>query len=450
MKLKFLYILVIAMVSIVVCSNEIERPSTEHNVYFRGTDYEVNVYKVFGRKDGNTMLIVGGIQGDEPGGFLSADLYADLKLTRGNMTVIPRANFKSIIHQNRGVDGDMNRRFHRNSIELEMDKVVSLINGYMEEADVFLHLHDGWGFHHPEYVSKGRNPERFGQSIIIDTDEFICDNKDVLHLKDTALAALKEINHHIENEKYHMHLFNTDTYAKNSKFPGMLKTATWYALREHCIPSFAVETSKNLPTVGMKIFHHNIAINAFMELFNIIPAQLPIFLIAPVFDYAMISINGDPVFSRNGDIINVNKFDEIRIKHIESNYNRGLSCDIVGYGDTNDYDKTIKIRGETRVIFRKDYEKIGEIYIKLKDKKGCNFFAFIIKINGSFQLVKNGETVVVKKGDILELLEGFGNEDYIEEVFLNFKGYVPPNIGYNDGNDKGYPIKIDSHFMTKF
>lgn len=88
----------------------------------KGTDYEVNVYKVFGRKDGNTMLVVGGIQGDEPGGFLSADLYADLKLARVNMTVIPRANFKSIIHQNRGVDGDMNRRFTEIVLNLRWTK----------------------------------------------------------------------------------------------------------------------------------------------------------------------------------------------------------------------------------------------------------------------------------------------------------------------------------------
>ena len=39
------------------------------------------------------MLIIGGIQGDEPGGFLSADSYADIKLDKGNLIVIPRTNF---------------------------------------------------------------------------------------------------------------------------------------------------------------------------------------------------------------------------------------------------------------------------------------------------------------------------------------------------------------------
>ncbi|MBF0529637.1 MAG: hypothetical protein HQK55_10275, partial [Deltaproteobacteria bacterium] len=52
----------------------------EHTTYFRDTPYELNVYKIRGRKDGPTMMIIGGIQGDEPGGFLSADLYTDMAL----------------------------------------------------------------------------------------------------------------------------------------------------------------------------------------------------------------------------------------------------------------------------------------------------------------------------------------------------------------------------------
>lgn len=44
-----------------------ERPSSEHNVYFEGTDYELNVYKIYGRKDGKTMLIVG--RGTSPEAF---------------------------------------------------------------------------------------------------------------------------------------------------------------------------------------------------------------------------------------------------------------------------------------------------------------------------------------------------------------------------------------------
>jgi predicted deacylase len=84
----------------------------EHQVYFPNTAYELNIYKIKGKKPGNTLMLIGGIQGNEPGGFLSADLYADMRLEKGNLIVVPRANFYSIITNQRGPNGDMNGKFH--------------------------------------------------------------------------------------------------------------------------------------------------------------------------------------------------------------------------------------------------------------------------------------------------------------------------------------------------
>ena len=64
---------------------DVKRPDTIKEVFFTGTNHELEVYKIYGRKDGPTMLIIGGIQGDEPGGLLSADSYADIKLEKGNL-----------------------------------------------------------------------------------------------------------------------------------------------------------------------------------------------------------------------------------------------------------------------------------------------------------------------------------------------------------------------------
>ena len=36
-------------------------------------------------------MLIGGIQGNEPGGFLSADLYADMSQFKDNLSVVPRA-----------------------------------------------------------------------------------------------------------------------------------------------------------------------------------------------------------------------------------------------------------------------------------------------------------------------------------------------------------------------
>ena len=84
-----------------------------HSVFFEGTDHELHVYRIHGKISGKTLLLIGGIQGDEPGGFLSVDHYADISLAKGNLIVVPRANFQSIIYQRRKINADMNRKFCR-------------------------------------------------------------------------------------------------------------------------------------------------------------------------------------------------------------------------------------------------------------------------------------------------------------------------------------------------
>lgn len=164
---------------------EIKRPSREHEVYFENTPNELHVYKFYGRFDGNTIFILGGIQGDEPGGYLSADLYPDLVLDRGNLIVVPRANFHSIILNKRGVNGDMNRRFDRKqSTDIE-DQIVAIIKQLMSESDLFLNLHDGSGFYSKTYIDKNRNPYCYGQSIIADADQVVL-NGDTLKLEEMA------------------------------------------------------------------------------------------------------------------------------------------------------------------------------------------------------------------------------------------------------------------------
>jgi predicted deacylase len=56
--------------------------------------------------------VVGGVQGDEPGGFSAAALLiSHYKITSGAVWVVPNLNFLSIIRCSRGVYGDMNRKF---------------------------------------------------------------------------------------------------------------------------------------------------------------------------------------------------------------------------------------------------------------------------------------------------------------------------------------------------
>ena len=218
-------------------------------------------------------MLIGGIQGNEPGGFLSADLYADMSLEKGNLIVVPRANFYSIILNQRGPHGDMNRKFthEENSISTE-DKIVSILKRLISESDYLLNLHDGSGYYYPEYISKWRNPSRFGQSIIADYDEFqVPDSDIIISLGEMAQKVIDEVNQHINNDLYKFHFMNTRTADKNSHHSEQRMSATYYALTKHHIPAFGVETSKFLPSIDLKVRYHNLVINAFKKRFGIIP-----------------------------------------------------------------------------------------------------------------------------------------------------------------------------------
>ncbi|MEM7293140.1 MAG: M99 family carboxypeptidase catalytic domain-containing protein, partial [Pseudomonadota bacterium] len=62
------------------------------------SELEFTLHKLTSDNPGPTLLIIGGIQGDEPGGFTAASmLVTDYQVTRGEVWVVPNLNFESII-----------------------------------------------------------------------------------------------------------------------------------------------------------------------------------------------------------------------------------------------------------------------------------------------------------------------------------------------------------------
>ena len=132
-------------------------------------------------------------------------------------------------------------------------------------------------------------------------------------------------------------------------------SATYYALTKHNIPAFGVETSKFLPSVDLKVLHHNMIINAFMKQFGIIPESPGLNLDPPVLKYLVVTINGQtPIVVESNQTLELRAGDMISVTHIESNYERGLSLDIVGYGGVNDLRKDYAIFRDTSILVRKD------------------------------------------------------------------------------------------------
>ena len=431
----------------------------EHQVYFPNTPYELNIYRIYGNNPGKTLMLIGGIQGNEPGGFLSADLYADMSLEKGNLIVVPRANFYSIILNQRGPHGDMNRKFtdEENSLSME-DKIVTILKKLISESDYLLNLHDGAGYYYPEYISKWRNPSRFGQSIIADCHEFQVPGSDrIIHLGKMAQEVIDEINQHINNDLYKFHFMNTKTGEEGSPHEEQRKSATYYALTVHNIPAFGVETSKFLPSIDLKVWCHNLVINAFMERFGIISQSPGLALDTPSLKYLVVSVNGEiPIVIKNNESLQLFRGDSINVSHIEANYERGLSLDILGYGDLNDYRKDFQIFRDTSMIVRKDNNKFGEIPISVSESHTVEqkkvlqpdkIEYFVIEANGNRLLLAEGDTLELVKGDKMKITDVFPSS--LSGITVNFKGFVGDKSN-NTGEDRGYEIDTGNDLMKRY
>ncbi|MBW2027833.1 MAG: hypothetical protein JRH06_09180 [Deltaproteobacteria bacterium] len=437
------------------------RAQKEHIVYFPNTAYELNVYKIRGKHPGKTLMLIGGIQGNEPGGFLSADLYADMRLERGNLVVVPRANFYSIILNKRGHRGDMNRKFtHEDNTKSMEDRIVNILKKLISESDYLLNLHDGAGYYHPRYINKWRNPMRFGQSIIADCDVYRVPGTDkTLRLGDMARGVIEEVNLHIQNELYKFHFMNTRTFHNDSPHREQRKSATFYALVRHNIPAFGVETSKFLPTIDLKVRYHNLVINTFMRHFGIVPESPGLILDPPKLKYLVLSINGQiPVVIKERQAIRLEAGDRIHVSHIEANYERGLSLDILGYGSLNDYRKDFSIFRDTSLIVRKDNIKFAEIPIKITKRTRLSMrrspvpdriSGFIVETRGTKILVANGETLHLVKGEKLKILDVLPLLPPSSGVKVNFKGFVGER-GRNTGEDRGYVIDTGRDLIKRY
>ena len=218
-----------------------------------------------GEENKEAVLVIGGIQGDEPGGFFSANLLAtEYNVTKGTLWVVPNLNFPSIVKNNRGAAGDMNRKFAKISPEDPDYKAVNFIKDTITHKEVafVVHLHDGSGFYRPEFIDAKHSPARWGNCAIIDQSEL----KGVKYgeLEINANRIVKTINEKIKDKEHTYHLKNTHTAQKGSKDAEQLNSLTYFAITKGK-PAYANEASKELD-VYTRIYYHLIALEEYMRI----------------------------------------------------------------------------------------------------------------------------------------------------------------------------------------
>lgn len=225
--------------------------------------YDFNLIKK-GVDDNNTLLVVGGIQGDEPGGFLSASLLAThYEITKGSLWIVPNLNFYSILKRSRGTYGDMNRKFADLSYKDPEYNIVQRIKSYIKDDKVkmVVNLHDGSGFYRPKHIDDMHSPYRWGQCSIIDQSNIKTEYGD---LEKIASDVVEYVNKYLMKEEHRYHLHNTRT---NEGDKEMEKTLTYFAINNNKA-AFGNEASKSLRT-HERVYYHLLALEKYMQVMGI-------------------------------------------------------------------------------------------------------------------------------------------------------------------------------------
>ncbi len=232
-------------------------------VFASQSGLDFSVHTLTSKAPGKTALIVGGIQGDEPGGFNAAALIATrYTILSGQVIVVPNLNFESIIKRSRGVYGDMNRKFDRVSQTDPERQTIAKIKSIITDphVDFILNLHDGSGFFTPTRESSIRNPDRWGQSIIIDQAEMPVQYTGLFSdLSVTAGQCAQHVNAHLIDPGHTVRVKNTRTAEGDEE---MAKTLTFFAMKNKK-PAFGIEASKSFLTPG-RVYYHLRAIESFL------------------------------------------------------------------------------------------------------------------------------------------------------------------------------------------
>jgi len=232
----------------------------------------LNASKVFdfdlikkGNDNNNTLLVIGGIQGDEPGGFVSASILSThYEITSGSVWIVPNLNFYSIIERSRGPYGDMNRKFANLSKKDPEYKTIQRIKSYIKDERVKLvvNLHDGSGYYRKTYEDKMHSPHKWGQCSIIDQSNL--DIAQYGNLEDISSKVVAHVNKNLLTDEDIYNVHNTQTKNGDKE---MEKSLTYFAINQGKA-AFGNEASKNLPT-HKRVYYHLLALEKYMDIMGI-------------------------------------------------------------------------------------------------------------------------------------------------------------------------------------
>lgn len=372
-----------------------------------------------GKQDDNTLLIVGGIQGDEPGAFMAASLIAThYKVTKGSVWVVPNLNFYSIIRRSRGPNGDMNRKFAYLPKDDPEYEIIQRIKSYIKapEVKLILNLHDGSGFYRKEHTNYRFSPLRWGQSAIIDQSNVQVEKYG--NLQEISQKVCDAVNKKLIRQRDIYNVKNTETKLGDKE---MEKTLTYYAINNGKA-AFGNEASKVLP-LHERVYYHLLAIEEYMNIMGIEYER--VFELTPKLVYNV--INNDIYISFYNEKIT------LPLKKVRNmiNYFPINKDGVVEFSPSNPLMTVVKYGKEYVIHYgNRKLAKLNPDYTNISD------------VEKSIDLIIDGKVKTVKFGDILHATNNFEVKP-VDDLRVNIIGYV----NKKQKNEAG--IKISKNEIQK-
>lgn len=349
------------------------------------------LYKKESNKEGNTLLIIGGIHGDEPGGYFApAFLEKYYKIKSGNVWIVPNINGHSIMANTRGIYDDMNRKFSTIDKKDPDYNVITKIKKIIldKKVDLVLNLHDGYGFYRNKYENAIFNPNAWGQATIIDQEKI----KGLSKFGNLDEIA-SQVNNTLNSDKLFQdfHSFgvkNTETKFKDEQ---MKLSLTFFAVTNNK-PAFAIETSKNITDLTHKVIYQLKSIEEFMNIMHIeFERQFDMDNYEDVknkiFDFGKVKINNNIAFDLS-DIKKTTRF--IPLKKDNNDFKFEHSLGAVKFKDNiyEIYIGNIKVADFYPQVFELAKTK-NSIKIEVDGKVIETAFANEIDIKNEFKILKS-------------------------------------------------------------
>ncbi|MCP5062994.1 MAG: deacylase [Ignavibacteriae bacterium] len=345
-----------------------------------------------GQQDDNTLLIVGGIQGDEPGAFMAASLITThYKVNKGSVWVVPNLNFYSIIKRSRGPFGDMNRKFAALNKNDPDYKSIQRIKSYIRSPNVkvILNLHDGSGFYREKFIDKLHSPRRWGQSSIIDQANL--DIEAYGNLEDISKEVCSHVNKNLIRERDSYSVKNTHTRLGDKE---MEKTLTYFAINNGKA-AFGNEASKVLPLFE-RTYYHLVAMEKYMDImgieferkFDLNPKSVKNVINNDIY----ISFYDDKIQLPLGKVRNILKYFPIK------------KDGTLEFTPSNPLMTVIKNNNTYMIYYgNKKLARLKPDYLDIEEEQKD----IIIQIDGKQKVVKLGSIIDVNESFVVEPLENF-------------------------------------------